>query len=76
MDRVTKQINVDPADSTTEIVVTLPSYNDEADQTVMTVVLTAEGLIVNFFEDGTLVGLVEGKYEAWYTQATDPDSPV
>jgi hypothetical protein len=56
-------------DSRKEVVVQLPTDEDDLQQNVCVVVFTNEGVIFDFYEDGELVRTNGRTYQEWFGDA-------
>lgn len=65
---MTRQINLEPSvDDDVEVIIDLTTKInvDYWDQYVLIVKATSEGVIMDFFLDGELVGTIASTYEEW-----------
>lgn len=58
-------------DSRKEVVIQLPKDTHDTQQEVCIVVITNEGVILDFYEDGELISTVARTYDEWLNSDTD-----
>lgn len=63
-------VDIDPSEGSWAINIRTGNYNTEGDTSeTITVIVTDEGLVIDFYQDGKLVSTIGNTFAEWYERA-------